>query len=938
MLFTNRLLILAAISILALNSCHQNQGTRIKSDAKTDIWPDVKKEMRPWTRWWWMGSAVDKENIERELKLFVDAGIGGVEITPIYGAKGYESEYINFLSPQWMNMLKVTVQTGNNLGLGVDMNCGTGWPFGGPQISPENAAGKLVIQIYKIKANQELDTKISVQDSLQQKLGALLEALTAYGSNGEILNIIDKVDKNGNLNWSPKTGNWEIYAAFSGHTGQMVKRAAPGGEGLVMDHLSKDALGKYLKRFDDAFTDNKLGVRSFFNDSYEVYNSDFSPNLFDEFQKRRGYDVRNYLRELVSKENGDKIARIRSDYRQTMADMIYDNFSVPWHKWVNSKGGLSRNQAHGSPGNLIDIYGIADIPEPESFGLDRVPVPGMNYYTNDTRNVPPDRVMMKFASSASNVLGKPFTSCETFTWLGEHFKIPLALTKPQVENVFLAGVNHVFFHGTTYSPKKAGWPGWLFYASTNFVPANSFWPHLKGLTEYITRCQSILQDGTPDSEVMLYWPYSDVTYYAPAEELDEMLAISTIPLWLKPTPFYKNAVQLMDSGYSVDFVSDSLISRCIVKNGLLNVSPDGAAYKVLVVPQTYFMPVETFTNILKLANMGAKVILEKVPDDVPGFANLEVRRKQLKQMTSSLTFVNMGNGIKLAKIGTGQIIISSDLQKALHYIVIDGENLTASGLKFVRRDINGNKYYYLVNHSAQKVDGYIPFNVQAASVMILDPQTGNYGLAAITANDDKVEVRLQIDPGNALILKTSKEKIIGSKEWKYINSSGIPVVVSGKWKLKFTDGGPVLPKSQTLTSLISWTKLTDKNALYFSGSGEYRITFQMNEKKADDYVLSLGDVRESARVWVNGQDAGILWHVPFKVNIGQYIKQGINTLRIEVANLMANRIIDLDKRKIEWRKFNEINFVNLNYQPFDASDWEPMESGLLGPVTITPIN
>ena len=934
-----RLFALTGLFILALSSCTQNKSSNIKSDSEPTVWPEVKKEMHPWVRWWWMGSAVDKENIERELTLFAKAGIGGVEITPIYGAKGYESKYINFLSPQWMNMLKVTVQKANRLGMGVDMNVGTGWPFGGPQISPENAAGKLVIQIYKLQARQTLNKRIMAQDSMQLKLGAPLKALTAYGSNGEIINILDKVDENGNLNWSPKTGNWEIYAAFAGHTGQVVKRAAPGGEGLVLDHLSKDALITYLKRFDDAFGSDQTGIRSYFNDSYEVYGADFSPKLFDEFQKRRGYDVRLHLKELVSKDSSDQIARIRSDYRLTIAEMVYENFSVPWREWTNGRGGLSRNQAHGFPGNILDIYANVDIPEPESFGINQVPVPGMKYYTIDTKNVPPDRVMMKFASSASNVSGKPFTSCETFTWLGEHFKIPLAHTKPEVEKVFLAGVNHVFFHGITYSPKQAGWPGWLFYASTNFAPSNSFWPHINGLTEYITRCQSILQSGKADSEVLLYWPYSDVRYYAPPEgKLDLMLTIHAIPDWLQPTPFYKNAMKLMDGGYSVDFVSDMLISRSEVKNGLLKVSTEGAAYQVLVVPQTSFMPVETFTNILKLAQQGAIVILEKMPEDVPGMMNLVARRQQLKQMTSSLTFTDAGNGMRLSKTGTGQIIISSDVQRALQYKNINGENLTASGLKFIRRDINGNKYYFLVNHTAQKVDGYIPLNVQAASVMILDPQTGNYGLAQTEANNDKIKVRVQIDPGNTLFLQTSKGKILNSRNWKYIESEGVPIVISGKWKLKFTNGGPVLPKSQTLTSLISWTTLSDENARSFSGSGEYSITFQLTAKSADDYVLDLGDVRESARVWVNGQDAGILWHVPFKVSIGQYLKKGNNTLRIEIVNLMANRIIDLDKRKVEWRKFNEINFVDLYYKPFDASNWEPMASGLLGPVTITPVN
>lgn len=939
MSISRRILTLLVVFITVLSCNVKNQKPTIKSDSKSENWPEVKKEMHPWARWWWMGSAVDKENLERELTLFKEAGIGGVEITPIYGAKGFESKYIKFLSPEWINMLNVTVQKGTSLGMGVDINAGTGWPFGGPQISPEYAAGKLVIQIYKLKAGQSLDKRIVAEDSLQQKLGAPLKALTAYGSKGEVLNILNKVDENGNLNWKPATGNWEIYAAFAGHTGQVVKRSAPGGEGYVLDHFSKDALTVYLKRFDDAFGGNKTGIRSFFNDSYEVYFADFSPKLFDEFQNRRGYDVRNYLRELVSKDSTDQIQRIRSDYRLTLSEMVYENFSVPFREWVNSKGGLSRNQAHGFPGNILDIYANVDIPEPESFGINQIPVPGMKYYTVDTRNVPPDRVMMKFASSAANVLGKPYTSCETFTWLGEHFKVPLAHTKPEVEKVFLAGVNHVFFHGTTYSPVEAGWPGWLFYASTNFAPSNSWWPHISGLTEYITRCQSILQAGNADSEVLLYWPYSDVRYYAPPKgKLDLMLTIHEIPEWLQPTPFYKNATKLMNGGYSVDFVSDMLLNRSEVKEGLIKVSPKGAAYKALVVPQTDFMPIETFTEIIKLAEQGATVILEKIPNDVPGFINLEARRKQLNQITKSLTFTDAGDGMRISKIGNGMIIVSSDILKALQYQKITGEDFAASGLKFIRRDINGNKYYYLVNHTAQKVDGYIPLNVQAASVMILDPQTGNSGLAETRDENGKISVRMQIDPGNTLILQTSKEKILNSSNWKYIESYGTPVAVSGKWKLKFTDGGSVLPKSQTLTNLISWTALSDENAKIFSGRGEYTTTFQLTLKSGDDYILDLGDVRESARVWVNGIEAGILWHVPFKVNIGQFLKNGKNTLRIEIANLMANRIIDLDKRKVVWRIFNEINFIDLYYTPFDASSWEPMASGLLGPVTITPVN
>jgi hypothetical protein len=101
-------------------------------------------------------------------------------------------------------------------------------------------------------------------------------------------------------------------------------------------------------------------------------------------------------------------------------------------------------------------------------------------------------------------------------------------------------------------------------------------------------------------------------------------------------------------------------------------------------------------------------------------------------------------------------------------------------------------------------------------------------------------------------------------------------------------------------------------------------------------MLKLGDVRESAHVWVNGHDAGLVWSFPYECHIGPYLKKGRNELKIEVASLMANRIIDLDKRKVAWRKYHEINFVTLAYEPFDASTWSWQPSGLLGPVTLTP--
>ena len=478
--------------------------------AQLSPWPALKKEMHPWTRWWWMGSAVDEKNLDRVISLYSKAGFGGVEITPIYGAKEYESRYIKFLSPQWMNMLDFTVKKATSVEMGVDMNNGTGWPFGGPQVTAKDAAGKIIIQEYSVEGGNGVIEKIILKDLKQVDAGARLQALTAYGSSGQMMSLFDKVDNIGNLNWTAPPGKWQLYAAFAGKTLQLVKRAAPGGEGYVMNHLNKTAVDNYLRRFDSSFSGSAHGVRAFFNDSYEVYNANWSPELFDEFKKRRGYDLRNYLREFQSTDSTENVSRVKTDYRETVSQMLLDNMAVNWTNWAHKYKAKTKYQAHGSPGNLLDLYAAADIPECEAyFGVSYFPIPGLRHDTTDVINPGSNPIIFKFASSAAHVYGKPLTASETFVWLTDHFKTSLSQCKPEVEKLFLAGVNHVFYHGTTYSPDDIPFPGWQFYASSNFTPTNSLWPHVSALNNYIARCQSVLQAGKADNELLIYWPVYD---------------------------------------------------------------------------------------------------------------------------------------------------------------------------------------------------------------------------------------------------------------------------------------------------------------------------------------------------------------------------------------------------------------------------------------------
>jgi hypothetical protein len=926
-MFIKQFLYISALCIAATPAMAQKSK-------QPSVWPAIKTETRPWTRWWWMGNAVDQKNIGTLLRKYQQNGFGGVEITPIYGAIGFESRYIDFLSPKWMDMLNYTTQTAAQLGMAVDMNTGTGWPFGGPQIKQADAATKLIVQTYKLNAGEIVKEAIRANDPKQRDI-AVLQALTAYDEKGNATNLMSKVDAQGNLNMAPVKGKTEIYAAFAGKTLQKVKRAAPGGEGFTLDHLSKTATNTYLARFTGAYKGKRPAVRAYFNDSYEVYGASWSPELFETFQKDHGYDLRMHLRELTSTEENETVGRVKSDYRETMGNMLLHNFTQNWTNWAHDLKSMTKNQSHGSPGNLLDLYGTVDIPECETFGSSKFSIPGLRRDSADVRNVDPNPIMLKFASSAGHVNSKPLISSETFTWLTEHFKTSYSQCKPDVEQIFLSGVNHVFYHGTTYSPEDVKFPGWLFYASMNMVPDNSLWSHGKGLNDYITRCQSVLQAGKADNEILMYWPVYDAWNHP--KGLDMPMAIHDIKEWLIPTPFYKNAAELQKKGYSLDFVSDLALGKSVGSNGILKTSAN-ASYKVLVIPECTMMPVETLQQIIKRAAEGATVIFQKLPEDVPGLANLESRRAQLKKLLSTLKFNNAGNGVRQIAVGAGKVLLAGNLDNALSAANVQPEQLVETGLKFIRRNVNGNKYYYLVNHTAKAIDTRIALNGKFASAVIMDPQSGSYGVTPVTAAQNKSSVRVQLQAGEALIVLAGTQAKTTLPKWKYLEKSTGKVKLENTWNLSFTQGGPALPAAKQLSKLISWTDLGDTTAVNFSGTGVYTSTFALPAKVTGEYVLELGQVDESARVWINGKDAGILWSIPFKARVGTLLKAGQNTIKVEVNNLMANRIRYMDQHKIEWRKYHEINFVNIDYKPFDATNWKPMPSGLLGPVKLVHYN
>lgn len=907
--------------------------------ATAQEWPAANPEARPSTRWWWLGSAVDKTNLTYNLEEYAKAGIGGVEITPIYGVQGNDANDIPFLSPEWMQMLQYTQDEGKRLNIMIDMNTGTGWPYGGPSVSTEDAATKAIFQEYILQSGEQLKEPVEPKEDKQRSV-ATLSRLMAYSDKGQTLNLTSKV-KNGKLDWIAPQGKWKLIALFNGKTFQMVKRAAPGGEGYVMNHLSAKAVDNYLQNFDKAFSINKVSYpHTFFNDSYEVYGGDWTPELLDEFVKRRGYKLENYFPELLdttffNDQRPEKTVRIISDYRETISELLKENFTRRWTAWAHRNGSITRNQAHGSPGNLIDLYASVDIPECEGFGLSEFNIDGLRK-DSLTRHNDSDLSMLKYASSAAHISGKPFTSSETFTWLTEHFRTSLSQCKPDLDLLFISGVNHVFFHGTPYSPREAEWPGWLFYASVNMSPTNTIWRDAPAFFEYITRCQSFLQKGKPDNDFLLYLPVYDLWQEQPGR----FLTFDIHKMKSRAPKFIEVVNNITECGYDVDYISDNFIRTARCQNGQILTS-GGAKYKALIIPAAHLMPEDVLRKMLQLAKEGANIVfMENFPKDVPGFGNLEKRRQAFSNTRKALPDVSFSNTVVTA-MQKGRIITGNDYSRTLAECkAIPEEMKTKYGLQYIRRSDTDGYHYFISALQNKGVDDWVTLSVPASSVALFDPMTGASGMTQARQQNGKTQIYLQLRSGESIIVKTytNENPVSSNKQWVYNNEQPVSLSLDHSWTLRFIDSEPAINGTFAIDCPVSWTTIDHPDAKRNSGIALYTVDVTLPGIKADDWILDLGDVCESARVRVNGQDAGICWAVPFRISVGKYLKEGTNRIEIEVTNLPANRIADYERRGVNWRIFKEINLVDLNYKSTGYGHWEPMPSGLNSPVKLIPVN
>jgi hypothetical protein len=244
-----------------------------------------------------------------------------------------------------------------------------------------------------------------------------------------------------------------------------------------------------------------------------------------------------------------------------------------------------------------------------------------------------------------------------------------------------------------------------------------------------------------------------------------------------------------------------------------------------------------------------------------------------------------------------------------------------------RKNANGY-HYFIANLTPNDIHAIEPLAVPFKDAYWFNPLNGDI----TPVQFDKEGIVINLLSGESCILQTFDKPLSNSRLSDIVREKDVePIVLQGPWSLRFTDETPKVEDTFTLDKLKTWETLDNKNAKVTMGTGVYTTHLLLKKKdvkNVERWRIDLGDVRESARVYINGQFIGCAWSVPFILDCKQSLKAGDNEIRIEVTNLPANRIAELDRQGIQWRKMEEINVVDINYKKTLYDQWEPVPSGL----------
>lgn len=675
-----------------------------------------------------------------------------------------------------------------------------------------------------------------------------------------IVNLTAKMNKNGQLDWNVPAGKWVIMRFIRVPIGVKTKHGRPNLMGLESDKLSAEATklqwNSYFKVMSDSLKKVGIPLTGLHMDSHEAGSQNWTAGYENKFKQLRGYDIHKYLPALAgyivgSKEETDGFLY---DMRLTLSDLVFNEYFSTLDSLCRQAGVVFTGQAVGNGLTMVadnfKAKGRVEKPQGEFWA----------YQTHGSYDV-------KETSSAAHIYGKPIASAEAFTDL--KFSQSLAEAKNVADYAYAFGAQEFVVCASAYQPWLDKIPGSTGGGRQYVLNRNNtFWNYSRPFWDYQARCAGLMRNGKSVADLCIY--------------LGENA----------PVKLLANRLPVIPEGYDFDVCTkDALVSRMSAKEGRI-VLPDGVSYQLLLLPNNGDISLEALRQIAKLLKEGVSVYGNR--PTASGSLNDVAFAKEYQDLVNQL-WDTKPSGTKV--FGKGKVYWGMPLAEVLakQNIKPDADfksgNTVTDKVYFTHRNLGDTDVYFLNNHSKNVFKDSIRLRTMATNAEYWDPTTGKQFALPVTASGKEgllLDVVLQ--PNESVFIITSNQ-ISENLPTKSMNIEEKVTSIDGDWKVFFDPkwGGP---GEVIFTNLTDWTENEDKRIKYYSGTAVYRKTIKLDKSVLDKQLLlrftQLGSI---ARVLINGKEVSTVWCSPWESDITPYIKNGENTLEIQVANSLTNRMI-----------------------------------------------
>ncbi len=932
--------------------------------------PDTAK---PRVYWWWLFNRVDKAAITRDLAEFKAKGISGVNLICTGGYAGTTPlPGVKYQSAEWWDLFRHAVREAKrlNIELGFNLSAG-GWTMEGPWVTKDNAMKKVVFSESRITGPVKFSGRLPQPEVIDKYYHDVwVQAFRVQGTKkivdpASVIDITNLLKPDGQLDWEVPDGQWvilrngytltgHVWSKWYAYPGPPQADTFEGGDGYEIDYLNTAALDDHFEHLGKPLLEEarKAGgtIAYFWSDSWECGKLTWTQDFPNQFRRFRGYDLKPFLPVLAGYIIGDSLFsnRFRNDFDLTIQDCLAENFYGHFQDLCHKNGMNVGNEAGGPndipPQDVLKNLGRSDIPAGEFW------VNGHYHSTTGYNQDRSQRLNLKQTATASHIYGKKEAMAESFTQQEQdvtHWSLGPSDLKPYVNDAFCEGINRIMLHQATCQPPSDGKPGFEFCAGQHWTPNITWWEQSTPFFSFLSRCQYMLQQGKFVADVCFY--------------LGERSPTLAPPKYIIPS---------LGAGYDCDYSNaEVLLTRMSVKNGKITL-PDGMNYRLLVlqnctspVPEicrqvsnyqnlavsplpSHEMSLNVISKIKQLILAGATVI-GPPPNYATGLKDYPVNDKEVLKIASEIWGNLDGKERTVRLLGKGRIIWGKTPREVL---LADGvnpdftytsQNSEPEKFDFIHRMDGKSEIYFIINRTNNPVSNDFTFRVSGKQPEIWNPVSGEMLKADNFRQSNGITtLNLNLDRFESLFIVFQKPVTIKNSEKTEPNFSKLNKLtdLNESWKVTF-DPQWNGPGETEFPKLTNWINSSDERIKHYSGKATYRKTFDLDAKtssfiqteKNERLFLDLGNVKNVAEVRLNGQNLGILWCAPWRVEITKSVKYKDNKLEIDVINLWANRVIgdlNLPKEKRVTRTHEKFRFGMLK------TDTPLLDSGLFGPVQI----